>query len=472
MRITFIRPNIGRLEDGPFREGGKMEPLELGVVAALTPPDVECTLYDDRVEAIPYDDATDLVAITVEVHTARRAYEIAAEYRKRGVPVIMGGFHATLAPQECLLHADSVYVGDAEAQWAVAVEDARRGRLKRVYRGPPGLPQRGRVRPRRELFRGKGYLPIHLVQFTRGCRYACNFCAISAFFDRKQRARPVSEALEEVEALTGKTVFFVDDNFLAEPEKVKPFLRALVALKIRWVSQASIDMANDPELMDLVEASGCIGTVTGFETLDPRGLRAMKKAPNLLGRSWDRYQRQVEVLRAHHLQTWAAFTLGHDHDTPNSIREILDFAIECKFCMAGFNILLPYPGTPLYDRLHGENRLLWDGQWWLHPDYRFNHAAFRPQHMTPEELTEACRDCRARWNAAGSIARRMLDPKTHLSSPRRLGYYLYYNLLFARDVRNKQSMRFGWHDGGIRPHNRGLTLESRQAVFGDPSPAH
>jgi radical SAM superfamily enzyme YgiQ (UPF0313 family) len=471
VRISFIRPNIGRLEDGPFLERGKMEPLELGVVAALAPPDVDCVLYDDRVEDIPYDEPTDLAAITVEVHTARRAYEIAAEYRKRDVPVIMGGFHATLAPQECLLHADSVYVGDAEALWAQAVEDARRGRLRRLYKAPFGLPQLGRVRPRRDLFRGKGYLPINLVQFTRGCRYACNFCAISAFFGRKQRARPVQDVIEEVEALDGRTIFFVDDNFLANPEAVKPFLRALIPLKVRWVSQASIDMANDPELMDLVEASGCIGTVTGFESLDPRNLRAMKKAPNLLGRTWDSYQRQVESLRAHHLQTWAAFTLGHDYDTQESIREIHDFAVENKFCLAGFNILLPYPSTPLYNRLHSENRLLWDGQWWLHPDYRFNHAAFVPKNMTPEELTQVCWDCRVKWNSAASILRRMLDPKTNLSSPVRLAFYLYYNLLYAREIRNKQGMRFGWHKDIVGPHERSLTAAAGDAVLGDATPA-
>ncbi|MEJ2122676.1 MAG: radical SAM protein [Alphaproteobacteria bacterium] len=431
-----------------------MEPLELGVLAGLTPADVECVLYDDRIEAIPYDEPTDLAAITVEIHTARRAYEIAAEFRSRGIPVIMGGFHATLAPQECILHADSVYIGDAEALWAHAVEDARSGRLRRFYKAPFGVPQGGRVRPRRDLFQGKGYLPIALVQFMRGCRYACNFCAISAYFSRQQRARPVLDVIEEVEALDGRTVFFVDDNFLADPDAVKPFLRELIPLKIRWVSQASIEMANDPELMDLVEASGCIGTVTGFESLDPRNLRAMKKAPNLLGKTWDRYQRQIEVLRSHHLQTWAAFTLGHDHDTIESIRNVLDFAIENKFCLAGFNILLPYPGTPLYDRLHREHRLLWNGQWWLHPAYRFNHAAFLPKNMSPDELTEVCWECRAKWNSARSIVGRMLDVKTHLHSPVRLGFYLYYNQLYAREIKTKQGMRFGWFDDKVVPHDR------------------
>jgi radical SAM superfamily enzyme YgiQ (UPF0313 family) len=443
LKITFIKPNIGRLEHSLYVDEGRMEPLQLGVVAALTPPDVECVLHDDRVEAIPYDEPTDLVAITVEIYTARRAYEIAAEYRRRGVKVIMGGFHPTLAPDECLRHADSIYVGDAELLWADAVEDARRGRLRRVYRARAGVPQPGGVKPRRDLFRGKGYLPITLMQFSRGCRFACDFCAISVFFDRTQFVRQTREVLDEIEAQERKVVFFVDDNFLSNHAAAKAFLRELIPLRIRWVSQASIDMTQDPELMELLERSGCLGNVIGFESLNPTNLRAMKKAPNLVRRGWDGYQAQVEILRDHHLQTWAAFTLGHDGDTLESIRETSDFAMRNKFCFAAYNILMPYPATPLYERLQREGRLLWDGRWWLHPEYRFNHAAFRPRHMSPEELTRACWECRDRWNRASSIFRRMWDFKTHLSSPTRLGVYLQYNPVYAREAYRKQGMLFG-----------------------------
>lgn len=451
MRITFIRANIGRLDEGPFVERGRMEPLEIGVLAALTPPEVECLFYDDRMEEIPYDEPTDLVAITVEVYTARRAYEIAAAYRRRGVPVILGGFHVTLCPEECLEHADAIYIGDAESHWGQVVADARRRSLQRVYRGVAGIPQAGGVRPRRELYQGKGYLPITLLQVSRGCPYPCDFCAISAFFARRQTIRPVADVLAEIESQERRWLFFVDDNFLANRRAAKELLRTLVPLKIRWVSQASIDMADDPELMDLVEASGCLGTVTGFESLDPRNLTAMRKTPNLRGGGWERYQKQVEVLRQHHLQTWAAFTLGHDRDTPESIAELYDFAVHNRFCFAAFNILMPYPGTPLYARLAAEDRLLWDGKWWLHTDYRFNHAAFVPRAMSPEALTEAVRDCRWKWNSLGSIARRLWDPKTHLSSPLRLGLYLRYNRLYARETKTKQDMRFGRTAGDLRP---------------------
>jgi radical SAM superfamily enzyme YgiQ (UPF0313 family) len=169
----------------------------------------------------------------------------------------------------------------------------------------------------------------------------------------------------------------------------------------------------------------------------------MRKAPNLIRGKWDRYEAACEVLRRHHLQTWASFTLGHDEDTPASIRETFNFAARQRFCFAAFNILMPYPGTPLYGRLAAEGRLLYDGRWWLHPDYRFNHAAFVPRRMTPDELTEACLDCRRRWNSSSSILGRVWDRQTHLHSLERLGIYFTYNRLFARETMRKQGMHFG-----------------------------
>jgi radical SAM superfamily enzyme YgiQ (UPF0313 family) len=462
MKITLIKPTIGRQDHSLYVDEGRMEPLQLGVLAGLTPADIECVLYDDRIEEIPYDEPTDLVAMTVEIYTARRAYEIAAEFRSRGVPVLMGGFHPTLAPEECSQHADSIFIGDAEFLWHEVVEDARHGRLRDVYRSRTGMPQPGGVQPRRELFQGKGYLPITLMQFSRGCRFACDFCAISVFFDRTQSVRPARDVLAEIENQGRKLVFFVDDSFLSDHQAAKRFLRELIPMRIKWVSQASIDMTNDLELMDLLAESGCLGSVIGFESINLENVRAMKKTPNMIrkgrqdtaSRGWDHYQAQCEVLRDYHLQTWAAFTLGHDGDTQASIKETLDFAMHNKFCFAAFNILMPYPGTPLYDRLRQENRLLWDGKWWLHPEYRFNHAAFVPRNMSPEELTEACWQCRYHWNKKSSIFRRLWDFKTHLSSLTRLMVYLQYNPLYAKEAYKKQGMLFGLFRKSQTGHQR------------------
>ena len=445
MKITFIRPNIGRLASGPYIDEGRMEPLTLGVVAACTPVGDDCVLYDVRVETIPYDEPTDLVAISVEIYNARRSYEISAEYRARGVPVVMGGFQPTMVPEECLEQADAIVTGDAERIWAKVVEDTRSGCLARRYDGGAGAPQPGGLLPRRDLYLGKGYLPISLVQYGRGCRFACEFCAINSFFKGGYHARPVDEVINEIQSQKRNLVFFIDDNFVSDHETAKRLLHKLIPLKIRWVGQASIDMTKDAELMDLIQRSGCQGFVIGFESINPDNLHQAGKASNL-GRPsdpWDVFKRQIEVLRKHHLQTWAAFTLGYDQDTFDSILQTLEFAERHRFCFAAFNILMPYPGTRFYERLESEGRLLYGGKWWLHPSYRFNHASFVPLKMTPKELNEATWRCRKRWNSAGSIFRRLWDPKTHLSSLYRLGSYFAWNKLYAYETLRKQSMRFG-----------------------------
>ena len=443
MKLTLIKPNIGRMEHSLYVDEGRMEPLQLGVLAGLTPPDVDVALFDDRMEAIAYDEPTDLVAITVETYTARRAYEISAEYRRRGVPVILGGMQPTLIPEETRPHADAIFIGDAETGWADVIADARAGRLQSEYRAPVGRPQTGTL-TRRDLFKGKGYLPVTLLQFSRGCRFACTFCAVSTFFDRTQYCRDVREVVQEIEAQDRKFLFFVDDNLLSDFAAAKELFRALIPLKVRWVSQGSIDMTRDRELMDLMVRSGCVGLVVGFESLDRENLRDMKKAPNLPG-GRNGYKDALAIIRDHGLQLWAAFTLGHDHDTRDSIKRTLDFAMANKFCFAAFNILVAYPGTPLYRELATAGRLLYDGKWWLHPEYRFNHACFQPARMTPDELTAACFEARASFNSIGSVVRRAFDFKTNMRSPYRFGVYATYNPIFRKEVFKKHGMRFGLH---------------------------
>lgn len=445
MKITLIKPSIGRMGNRLYIDQGRMEPLQLGVIAALTPNDIEVKLFDDRIDIIDYDEQTDLVVITVETFTAKRAYEIAEEYGQRNIPVIMGGMHPTLIPEEAKQHADSVYIGDAEFLWDNVIRDLKIGRLQRMYKSSAGVPQPG-VFTRRDIFKGKGYLPLSLIQFSRGCIYQCNFCATSAYFQYKHYCRNSEEVIAEIRQQGLKSLFFVDDNFAANRTAAKDFLKALIPLKIRWVGQVSIDCAEDTELVELMEKSGCLGFVVGLESIYTDNLHFMNKKPNLKGKRFMRYESQLKILRAHGLQIWAAFTLGYDYDTLESIKETLAFALENKFCFAAFNILTPYPNTPTYEKLKRENRLLYDGKWWLHPEYRFNYAAFKPKNMTPDQLTEACFVARKRFNNLGSVIKRAFNLKTNMRSLFRFGVFITYNMLVKKEVIKKQGISLGITD--------------------------
>jgi len=443
MRITFIKPRIGRKEYGPYVDKGRMQPLQMGVLAGMTPPDVEISFYDDRMEEVPFDEPTDLAAVTVESFTARRAYEIAREYRERGVPVIVGGMHPTLLPGEAARYSDSVFIGDAESLWPTVVEDARRGQLKPLYKGTFGIPQKG-VFPRRDIFRGKGYVPTSLIQFSRGCKFECNFCATSAYFKKTHYTRDFDEVLQEVDQAGHNILFFVDDSFSSTPEVAKAFLKRLIPKRIHWVGQMSIDVANDLELVRLLQQSGCLGFVVGLEAIDYNSLKWMNKIPNLL--EFKQYEPQIRVLQDHGFQLWAAFTVGHDGDTVQSIEDTIAFAIKNKFTFAAYNVLMPYPNTPLYRQLEEENRLLYDKAWWLHRDYRFNYAAFKPKHMTADQLTEWGYKARTQFNSFSSIWKRIFCSRTNMRNLFRLGLYMRYNFLFRKEVHNKQGLRLGIFD--------------------------
>src|SRR3954452_5001461 len=246
MKITLVHPCIGRRAgDSSYIRTWQMEPLPPALIAGLTPPDVDVRFYDDRMEVVPFDEPTDLVALSVETYTARRAYQIASEYRRRGVPVVMGGFHASLCPDEVALYADSIVTGEAEGVWARVIDDLRHETLQRRYDGEQ--KPLSAIRVDRRLFKGKRYLPIGLVETGRGCRFPCEFCAIQTFYSRTHRRREVDDVIRELRELKKekRVFFFVDDNFAADLKSGRPLLAELAKLDIRWITQMSIDAAHD-----------------------------------------------------------------------------------------------------------------------------------------------------------------------------------------------------------------------------------
>lgn len=438
-RLTFVHPCIGRRVGQPYIRTWQMEPLAPATLAGLTPrEDTQIRFYDDRTERIPFDEPTDLVALSVETYTAKRSYQIASEFRRRGVPVVMGGFHPTLVPDEAGEYAESIVIGEAEQIWPEVIDDFRNGRLRPVYR-QTSRPSLSNLRPDRSIFAGKRYLPVGLVEAGRGCHFRCEFCAIQSYFSNTQTRRPIEDIVDEVRRIRKPLIFFVDDNITSNMEQAKEFFRALIPLKIRWVSQASINAAHDEEFLRLIKASGCQGLLIGFESLNPDNLRRMRKSFNMMHGG---YERALENLKRHEIRLYVTFILGYDDDHGDTLEETLAFAERHKFYIVAFNHLTPFPGTPLYDRLRMEGRLVYD-RWWLDPAYRYGMVPFAPAGMTAEEVEQRCIEARQRFYSFSSIARRSLDFKVNSRTLFMWSHFFSINLLFRSEVLQRKGFPLG-----------------------------
>ena len=434
MKITFIRPNMNAQ-----KAADALQPLVFALLAALTPPDVETAFYDDRIEEIPFDTPTDVVALTVETFAAQRAYWIAARYRERGVPVVMGGFHPTLMPDEARQYADSVILGDAEAVWPQVVADAKRGNLQPSYIAPP-LSSPLRTAFDRRIFQGKPYHSLELVQWGRGCPHSCEFCAIRAFYSTHQCQRPIERVIAEIAALdTERMMFFTDDNLLADDAMFSELLTALIPLKRRWAAQISIEAAQNARMLKLLEQSGCQVILTGFESLSQANLRQMNKAWNTTAQD---YESAIKRIYDHGIMIYGTFVFGYDGDTPDAFDRAVEFAIRQRLFLANFNPLTPFPGTPLYRRLQREGRLLRE-RWWLDTAYQYGDAMFQPANMTPEELTRGCFEARKAFNSSVSMLRRAANIAVNLRSWRRATLYAAANYINRKAIFQKQGKALG-----------------------------
>jgi radical SAM superfamily enzyme YgiQ (UPF0313 family) len=434
MKVTLIEPAMIKTKDFSEKPAWVLQPLTLATLAGMTPPDVEVQALDDRIEEIDYDEPRDLVGISVKTFTARRAYQIAAEFRQRGVPVILGGHHPTLLPQEASQHADAILSGEAEGVWSDIINDVQRGRLQPFYRQPETLPL-ANVRVDRSVFTGKKYLPIAMVETTRGCPFACSFCSVTTFFGRGFRHRPPEEVVAEVVSLNRNFIFFVDDNIVADKEAAKALFRALIPLKIRWISEASLTMTKDLELMRLMRDSGCAGVLVGIESINRANLKQIRKSWNTVGIGYDE---ALKIARDHGIAIVGSFILGMDDDTPESLDLTLEFAIRQRFFSVLFNLLTPYPSTELYKQFLQNGRLT-KPEWWLDPNYTYGSVVFKPQNISAHELEQGRLRLYHEFYGPRSVLRRLWEPRANARDLWHAFTFLTMNL----PAEKEEQMRFG-----------------------------
>lgn len=352
-------------------------PLALPLLAGLTPPEIDVCLIDENVEKADFEADADWVAISCMTASAPRAYEIADAFRRRGIPVVIGGIHPTVLPDEAAMHADAVVVGEAEPVWQTILDDLAAKTLKPRYEGFGRANMEGLPLPRRDLLRGDRYLTVNVVQTARGCPNGCSFCSVTAISGSRYRFRPIPEVVEEVKSLRG-WIGFVDDNIVGYPKRAKELFEALIPLKIKWVGQGDLSIAKDPELMKLAVKSGCQALFVGLESVTPENLIATSKRPNI-GLDMSEAIRKIHKAG---IEIIGSFVLGLDGDDKDVFRRTAEFAKRHKLVAAQFSVLTPFPGTVSRRELEDEGRVT-DSDW---SRYTMSNVSFKPKNMTAQEL--------------------------------------------------------------------------------------
>jgi radical SAM superfamily enzyme YgiQ (UPF0313 family) len=423
LRILLVSPKgpLYRHRTGIFRKSLRYAPLTLTTLASLVPPDVpaKITIVDEGIQDVDTEVEADLVGMTVITGSAPRSYELAARFRKRGVPVVLGGPHVTLIPEDAAPHADSIVTGYAEDTWPQLLRDVRDGRLQPRYSQSPDLSLAGRPFPRRDLLPDGPYTTKHVFEATRACVHNCEFCVVPAAWGRKQIQKPVEDIIADIKQMRSRRLIFIDLNLIADRDYARKLFKALIPLKVKWFGLSTTLLVRDRELLELARASGCTGLLMGLESISMDNLRSADKAFNSPGE----YKELVRDLHGHGIALMGCFVLGMDGDTAETPMETARFAVEAGIDLPRFAIQTPFPGTALYHRLSAEGRIL-SRDWSL---YDGQHVVHQPKRMTVQELQDGHE---AAWRHAyryDSIARRLANGRIQLPVvlAANLGYRFY-----------------------------------------------
>lgn len=412
-------------------------PLGLATLAGYLRADDEVVLQDEHVEKLDVDDKPDLVVIQVYITSARRAYELADRYRRKGAWVALGGLHVTSLPEEAGHHADTIFLGPGEDTWPVFLDDFRAGRPKPVYhstvRTLHGVP-----RIRRDLIKRPLYLVPNSIVVSRGCPHVCDFCYKEAFFEggRGFYTQTVDDALAEIEGLPGRHLYFLDDHLFGNARFASELFEGMQGMGRLWQAAGTVQSVMRPGLLEQAVSAGLRSLFVGFETLNSKSLKAQRKFQNL---SRD-YGAAVRRLHDHGVMVNGSFVFGMDEDDPSVFERTVEWAIRHGIETATFHILTPYPGTALYQRLEADGRLL-HRDWDL---YDTRHVVFRPRGISAEELEsgywQAYRDF-YRWN---SILRGALSKDHSVAALRHFAYaagWKKFEPLWDLVIRSRQVLR-------------------------------
>ena len=392
-------------------------PLSLLVLGALTPPAHRVTLQDANIERLRLDDAPDLVGITVKVDTVPHARQIAAAYRARGIPVVVGGIYPTVCPEDCLDFSDSVVVGEAETIWPRLLNDFLSGAMKTLYRDDGAVA--GPVIPRWDLLRGKNYLITNTFVTSRGCPWKCGFCYRSSPNLRPgYKPKPLRSVLEEIASLRTRHIYFIDDNFIGNPNRARALIRLLLPMGVTWHTAVSADIGRHEDILDLMARSGCKSLFIGFETLSDTNLATAGKQQNRVAD----YGRTIRKIHERGMMVNASVVFGFDGDTPETFRATLDWLTISKVETMTAHILTPFPGTRLYEQLREQGRIF---------DFDLSHyntarAVFRPLHMTAQELDDGLRWSYREFYSWPNIVRRLPAAKGQWTA------YLMFNAFYRK----------------------------------------
>ena len=424
-RLLLINPsnslvNMAKTSRSGWSRYRVWKPLGLMVLASLTPKDWQTTIVDENLGVPDYQNQPrpDLLGITAFTSQANRAYEIAANFRARGVPVVMGGIHATMCRKEAAGHVDSVVTGEGEEVWAQVLGDAAHGRLNRLYEG--GLADITKVPPARHDLLPARYA-LGAIQTTRGCPLSCSFCSVTAFNGARYRQRPIPDVVEEFRSISEKRVFVVDDNLIgtapAQIRRAKELFRALAAAKLgkRWVAQTTINFADDEELLALAAKAGCAGVFIGFESPTPEGLTEIGKRFNL-AQARD-FPASVRRIQRHHMMVAASFMIGLDVDRKGIGHRVARAATDYGVDNLNVSFLTPLPGTRLWEQMRAEERIPLDRfpQDWKY--YTLMHPVARYVGLSLEGAIEEMTACNRSFYSRPRIARRMAGSVYHGRSP-------------------------------------------------------